>query len=110
MPVAARAKLAHHGEREGLRAAPEKVVGRKVLVAHLREVARARVAHVDHDLRRDLGRQLDRAVDRVPPGDVLELLEDLLGRVAVRLDEEAAAVEALDHLLAAAGDAVAGDL
>ena len=97
VPVAGRAQLAHHGERQRLGAPAEEVVGRQVLVAHLRVVARARVAHVDHDLGRDLGRQLDLGVARVPPGDVLELAQDLLGRVAVGLGEEAAGVQVLDQ-------------
>jgi pyruvate kinase len=79
VPVAAGAQLAHHGEREHLHAAAEQVVGGQVLVAHLAEVARARVAHVDHDLGRDLRRQRDVFVARVPPGRVVELLEHLLG-------------------------------
>ena len=46
-----------HGEREHLDAAAEQVVGGQRLVAHLAEVLRARVGHVDHHLRRDLRRE-----------------------------------------------------
>ena len=52
-----RAAAGQHGEREYLDAAAEQVVGGERLVAHLPEVRRPRVGHLDHHLGRDLRRR-----------------------------------------------------
>ena len=91
VPVGARARsCAEHGQREHLHAAAEDVVGRQRLVAHLAEVLRARVGHVDHHLRGDLRLELDLLVGHVPPGRVEELGEQLVRAEAVRLLEQPA--------------------
>ena len=63
---------------------------RQRLVAHLAEVLRARVGHVDHHLGGDLGPQLDLLVGQVPPGGVQELREQLVRAELVGLLEQAA--------------------
>src|SRR5215210_8902041 len=83
------AQLREDRERQHLDAPPEQVVGRQRLVAHLAEVLRARVGHVDHHLRRDLGAELDVLVEHVPPRRVAELGEQLVGAEVLGVLQEA---------------------
>ncbi len=110
VPVAARPQLAHDRQREHLQPAAEEVVGRQRLVAHLREVRRARVGHLDHHLGRDLGREGDLLVLEVPPRHVADLREDPLRGVVLGLGDEAAGDEVVDHRGAVAGRRDALDL
>src|SRR6188472_1775827 len=97
VPVALRAQLGHDREREHLQAPPEEVVGGQRLVAHLPEVARARVGHLDDDVGRDLGLELELLVSRVPPGQVVELGEDALFVVVGGIAHPPPLVEVLDQ-------------
>src|SRR3954447_7376518 len=104
VPVARRAQLRHDGQREHLEPAAEEMVGRQRLVAHLAEVPRARIGHLDDHLGRDLGIEPDLLVAAVPPCEVVELLEDALLVVVRRVADEAAGVQEVDELLALALD------
>ncbi len=97
MEVAAGAQLREDRERQHLDAATEEVVGRQRLVAHLAEVLRARIGHVDHHLRGDLRSELEVLVEHVPPGRVEELGQQLVGSEALRaLDEAGVGPDALE--------------
>src|SRR5215210_345545 len=87
--VRVRAQLREHRERQHLHAPAEQVVGGERLVVHLAEVLRAGVRHVDHDLRGDLGHELDVLVEHVPPRGVAELREQLVRAEVLRVLEEA---------------------
>ena len=90
VPVGARAQLREHRQREHLHAPAEQVLRAHVLVAHLAEVARARVRALDHHLRGDLGRQLDRFVGgRVPPDRVPDERQQVVGVDPLGFGQEA---------------------
>src|SRR3712207_7950672 len=58
---------------------PYTTLFRSALVAHVAVPLRARVGHVDEDLRRDLGGQRDLGVVGVPPRQPAELVEQVGG-------------------------------
>ena len=82
-------------ERQHLHAAAEQMLGAHVLVAHLPEVARARVRALDHHFGRDLRGQLDRFVSgRVPPDRVPDEGQQVVGVDALGFGQEARAPRA----------------
>ena len=82
-------QLAEHRQGEDLDAAAEDVVGGERLVAHLAEVRRPRVGHVEHHVRGDVRVELELpVVEHVPPGGVEELREHLVGAEAVALPDQ----------------------